>query len=472
MKVKLPELLRKHADMTKAAEEFATRADWADEDQLELDNQIKSIESLALRIKALKALQKKEAQEAEEDTKEDDEDQEDDEDKDENDDEEKSHGARVVRKNFRDLKAKGQRHFAEARRNSAPVQKGHAAAQFLIGISQGRTAKGAAEFVENRFKNAEVANHVHKALSYSGGMSSGGVLIPSVLSNELIELLRSEVAVEKLGPQQIGLDAGNVRIPRLATTVSSTWQGENVDITSSQPSLDYVDLAAKKLTTNVPISNDLIRRAPIGVEGMVLDDLIASIARKLDVAYIRGDGTNGSPTGLLNQSGISKSDVTSNAGSLDDVVAVLKGMKAQLMRGNSRMIRPGFILHSDVMNFIASKRDSVGGWFRYAEELDAGKLEGVPFAISNQVPVNLANVGGTARTKGTEIYLADFADVLVGNTLNVQVETSREASYVEGGNLTSAWARDTTAFRVITEVDLALRHPESVAVRRVDSWTF
>jgi len=226
-------------------------------------------------------------------------------------------------------------------------------------------------------------------------------------------------------------------------------------------------MSAKKLTTNVPVSNDLIRRAPIGVEGLVLSDLVNSVARKLDLAYIRGDGSAGSPTGLLNQSGVSVTDVVGK--DLDAVVATMRGLIARLEAGNSPMVRPGFVMHSDVKNFIAARRDSVGG-FVYKDEIMGGTIEGIPFATSNQIPVNLANVGGASRTNGTEIYIADFSEVLKGTTLNVQVETSREAAYVEGGVLTSAWARDTTAIRMITEVDLALRHAASVAVARVDSW--
>lgn len=474
MTTKISDLQREVAERIKSAKEFATKSDWKDEDQVELDSRLAGVESLKKRVASIKSLRKAEAEDAvpvdDEDKDEDEDEDKDAEDEDEDEGSKKSYRAQTVRKNYADIKAKHAPRYAEPKRNSAPQQKGFGYVQFLMGMSKSNNPVTAAEFVEERFKNTRVAGEVYKSLNTSTGLSSGGVLIPNMLSNELIELLRVAVAVERLGPTQVGLEQGNLRMPRLATTVSSTWQGENVDITSSQPSLDYIDLSAKKLTTNVPVSNDLIRRAPIGVEQMVLDDMIASIARKLDIAYIRGAGNAQDPTGLLNQAGISKSDVTSNAGTLDDVVSVLRGMIAQLQRGNSRMLRPGYIMHSDVVNFIASLRDGVGGWFAYKNELDAGQLHGIPFATSNAIPTNLANVGGASRTNGTEIYLADFADVLIGNTMNVQVESSREAAYNEGGALTSAWARDTTAFRVITEVDLAVRHPESVAVRRVDGW--
>ena len=60
---------------------------------------------------------------------------------------------------------------------------------------------------------------------------------------------------------------------------------------------DDVDLSAKPLTAMVPVSNDLIRRAPVGVEAIVRDDLIQGISRREDLAFLRGDGSNKTPIG-------------------------------------------------------------------------------------------------------------------------------------------------------------------------------
>ena len=53
-----------------------------------------------------------------------------------------------------------------------------------------------------------------------------------------------------------------------------------------------MNLVARKLTAMVPVSNDLIRRSPIGVEEIVRDDLVQTIARREDLAFLRGDGAD------------------------------------------------------------------------------------------------------------------------------------------------------------------------------------
>jgi hypothetical protein len=69
------------------------------------------------------------------------------------------------------------------------------------------------------------------------------------------------------------------------------------------------------------------------------------------------------------------------------------------------------------------------------------------------------------------VIFADFADVLIGDTMNIQLESSDTASYFDGTTLQSAFSRDLTVFRVISETDIVLRHATSVVDLMVDSWT-
>ena len=106
---------------------------------------------------------------------------------------------------------------------------------------------------------------------------------------ELIELLRANVVVRGAGPMTVQMPMGNLTLPRLAGGATTSYQGELDDMSVSEEMFDDLNLIAKKLTAMVPVSNDLIRRAPIGVEAIIRDDLIQSIARKEDVQFLRSD---------------------------------------------------------------------------------------------------------------------------------------------------------------------------------------
>jgi HK97 family phage major capsid protein len=359
--------------------------------------------------------------------------------------------------------------FAEAKA-FYPDQKGWKAARFVIGCLHAKQYgfERAARYVEQNFGDKEVA----KALN-TAGTSTGGALIPQAFLPDLIELLRARVVIRELGPTIVPMPTGNLTIPRLAAGATAGYQGELDDIAVSQQTFDDLQLNAKKLTALVPVSNDLIRRAPIGVENIVRDDLVLSLARREDVAFLRGDGSGNSPIGLLNlAAGSNKLTVAAFAATdpttiLDTVVGVTNAMLLQAEQNMSRMLRPAWIFAPQIRFFLRGLRDQVGN-FVFKDEIDRGQFLGIRYVTSQQLPTNLTTGSGA---NGTEIYLVDMADVVLGETYNVSVDASDVASYKDGGgNVVSAFQRDQTVFRVISEHDLNIRHQASIIVATVPAW--
>ena len=64
----------------------------------------------------------------------------------------------------------------------------------------------------------------------------------------------------------------------------------------------------------------------------------------------------------------------------------------------------------------------------------------------------------------------DMVDVIIGEATGLEIAVDSSGSYVESGNLRSAFSRDETMIRAITRHDLAVRHEESVAVKNVLTW--
>jgi HK97 family phage major capsid protein len=181
---------------------------------------------------------------------------------------------------------------------------------------------------------------------------------------------------------------GNLTIPRLAGGSTAVYQGELDDISVTEQQFDDLNLVAKKLTAMVPVSNDLIRRAPIGVEAIVRDDLIQGIARKEDLQFIRSDGTNKGPVGwrslvlAANVLTVPALGATPPAGAdLNAVVSALAAMKLILINGMSRILRPAWFFAPTLVEYIATRRDQVGGFY-YKDEVAAGRLEGFPIYTS------------------------------------------------------------------------------------------
>jgi hypothetical protein len=106
--------------------------------------------------------------------------------------------------------------------------------------------------------------------------------------------------------------------------------------------------------------------------------------------------------------------------------------------------------------------------------MSRGMLEGYPWKYTQQIPTNLTPGGF-----GSEIYFADFADVVIADTYNVMVDASDVASYrvppnssATTGITISAFQRDQTLFRVISEHDFNMRHLQSLVILLTEDWTF
>jgi len=132
------------------------------------------------------------------------------------------------------------------------------------------------------------------------------------------------------------------------------------------------------------------------------------------------------------------------------------------------MIRPTWIMAPTIARFIATARDQVGNWY-WKAEIESGNFEGYPFKLTQQIPTNLVN--GT-NTKGSEIYFVDMADFVIADTYNVIVDASDVAAYNDGVNMVSAFQRDQSLFRVITEHDVNMRHLQSLVVLQTQDWAF
>lgn len=346
------------------------------------------------------------------------------------------------------------------------------AARFCYGLIYARyhnlSLAKAAEFIENRFGDGDVAKALNSSIT-----GEGGALIPQDFLADLIELLRANTVVRASDPMTVGMPMGNLTIPRLAGGASAAYQGELDDIQISQERFDDVNFVAKKLTSMVPVSNDLIRRAPIGVEEIVRDDLVQTMARREDLAFLRGDGTAKDPVGfksLVLPANVipiaAMADPTQPGEALTAILAAASAALLALRNGMSRMIRPTWIMAPTTARFIATARDQIGGFY-YKDEMAAGMWEGYPVRQTQQIPTNLG-VGG----HGSEIYFADFADVVIADTYNVIVDASDVAAYNDGTSMVSAFQRDQSLFRVIGEHDFNMRHLQSLVVLTTTDWTF
>lgn len=343
-----------------------------------------------------------------------------------------------------------------------PQYKGAGMTRMVMAI-----AAGGGDLQQAAAFAAEDLNDQGLSMAISTAANSGGALVPQNMQNEVIELLRDRTIVRKLGARSIPLPNGNLAIPRLASGSTASYVGEGKDVKASGASFDDVKLNAKTLITMVPISNQLIGRGGFNVEQLILDDIISGISTREDKAFLRDDGTNDTPKGMK---AVATAGSRMHAWVADDEVNLqtidtyLDALILMAMDGNSNMLKCGWGMSNRTYMKLFGLRDGNGN--KVYPEMAAGMLKGYPIERTSAIPANLGTGG-----KESEIYFADFNDVLIGEDGAMVVDFSREATYIDAdGNTVSAFARNQSLIRVIMEHDIGFRHIEGLALGTGVTW--
>lgn len=317
----------------------------------------------------------------------------------------------------------------------------------------------AEQFAAKEIGDADVA----MAISTAAG--SGGALVPESFHSEVIELLRPRTVIRRLGARSVPLPNGNLTMPRMAGGATASYVGEGADPKATGANFDDVKLSAKTMITIVPMSNQLIGTAGYNVEQLVLGDMLSAMAVREDKAFLRDDGTDNTPTGFKAiATAASRTKPWSGTATLEAIDAFLDSLILMLMASDSLMINPGWALSPRSYMKLFGLRDGNGN--KVYPELAQGLLKGYPIAHTNSIPVNLG-----AGTNESEIYFADFNDVVIGEQDNMTIDFSREATYVDStGTLVTAFSRNQSVLRLVANHDIGFRHPEGLALGTSVTW--
>lgn len=347
----------------------------------------------------------------------------------------------------------------ESRTEQKP-EKGLIAARMILALTAQRIlGERADKWAEKRWGDGEYI----RALS-SSNVSQGGAFIQPQFSTDFIELLRPMSAVRKLNPMIVPMESGSLPIPKLTGGSAASYIGENTNLPKTEPTSGFVQATAKKCGAVIPISNDWLRRQIPGADAMVRDDGAAALGQRSDLAFIRGAGSSYSPKGIRYWATAANVLSMTATPTLAKVTSDLGRLTLALKNGDVRMIRPGWIFAPRTEECLLTIRDGNGN-FAFREEMLQGRLRGWPYATTTQVPINLGS-----GSDESEIYLADFADVVIAEVMGLQIEVFPGGTYHDGSQLQSGISLDQTVIQLIAEHDLVMRHDASVAVLTGVTW--
>ena len=276
------------------------------------------------------------------------------------------------------------------------------------------------------------ADAERRAMS-EGTNTAGGFLLPTILSSQIIDLVRNQTRVLQAGATIVPMENRTVDVAKWASDPTAAWHSENAAIAPSDATIGKLTLTAQALASNVEVSWELLEDAP-GVVDKLQEAFAKAFALKLDLAALYGTGTAPEPRGVKNTAGISTASMGANGATLtswDTLVDAVGRLQDQNEDPN------GIIYAGRTARNLSKLKDTTNQPLQPPEA-----LSGIPRYSTLQVPVNLTQ--GTSSL-ASDIFTGDWSQLLVGvrTRLMVKVLDERYSDLGQIGFI--AWWRGDTA---------------------------
>jgi HK97 family phage major capsid protein len=162
------------------------------------------------------------------------------------------------------------------------------------GVSLGRML---CSMISGDWRNSPREQEYRAALSTTSD-PSGGFMVPSELSRQLIDRARAQSIVMQAGAMTVPMSSDELTMARVLSDPSFAVTAENVALTESNPTFDAISFHAYKIGVLVKVSRELVDDAS-NLPAQLEDVLSKAFAAELDRLALVGSGS-AEPLGLEN----------------------------------------------------------------------------------------------------------------------------------------------------------------------------
>lgn len=239
--------------------------------------------------------------------------------------------------------------------------------------------------------------------------------VPTIQRGDLfIEALRAKQVMSNLGVTYMGGLTNRVRMPKIATGASAGFVEEAGDVSDQSPADAGVTLQPRTLGAYATISRLLMLESIPAIEQIVQDDILRSIADKIEYYAINGSGSSGQPTGILNAAGVSNLDISAGT----DVAALTWADITDLVK----LVEDGNgVVNANTLGFLTNPKvkAKMANTVKVASTDSImllndpwNSIYGYKAEFTNNVPSDLDP--GDGGTDASAMIFGDFSQVMVG----------------------------------------------------------
>lgn len=149
------------------------------------------------------------------------------------------------------------------------------------------------------------------ATGASGSENVTDNFVPEIHRGDMfIEALRAKQVMSALGVTYMGGLTNRIKMPKIATGAAAGFVEELGNVADQSPTDAAVTLQPRTLGAYVDISRLLMKESVPAIDQVVQDDLLRSVADKIEYYAIQGSGSSGQPTGILNDGSVGNVDIS------------------------------------------------------------------------------------------------------------------------------------------------------------------
>jgi HK97 family phage major capsid protein len=290
------------------------------------------------------------------------------------------------------------------------------------------------------YKTIKEINEKAASPMVEGVASDGGYLVPAVTVATIEGLIPTYGQARQVF-QQIPMGKSNIiKLPKEGTAPNLYWLDEAAEKTSSKPTIDIINLIAKKAAAIVVVSDELLDDANVSLGEYLMKKFAQIFGIGEDIAMFKGTG---SPfTGLFSNTHTFGNTVTLSGGittlTYKNLLDVIYGIDQNYATNAS------WLLHPTIMSVIRNISDSNGMPIFQASmsESSPGNLLGYPVKLIQNAPTSAAEGGSIIAVFGNTM------NSYIGTKQDLTVKVLTEAT-IDG---TSLAQYDLTAFRVVERI--------------------
>lgn len=284
--------------------------------------------------------------------------------------------------------------------------------------------RGDRDAVERLRRNDKMVAE-QRAISTAAG--AGGEFVPPLwLEEQFVKLARpGRVAADLCVQGDVPPGTNSIDIPKILTGTAVAVQGtqntavQNTDMTTGSISSPVITIAGGQT-----VSMQLVEQSPLNIDDLILGDLAADYAQKLDKQVLSGTGTSGQVTGLLTLAGtnaVAWTQTTPSVGGTGGMYSSI-GAAVSAIHGTRYAPPTHILMHPRRWSWAEAASDSQGRPLvvpadqapmnvaglagPIAAEAYAGRMQNLPVFLDANIPTNVG-----AGTNQDVVLIARMPDV-------------------------------------------------------------